>query len=128
MLQDVGDGGGGGRTLDEIREGIRRTMVDDFLRAIPLLESITNDNDNANVEAHGADAALPRPRVIHSAGHRWGAAFPANALVDKDCHIDGAGRYVACGDYFGPHHGTVEGAYLSGRAAAYRLIRQVECP
>ena len=118
-------GGGSSRTLDEIREGIRRTMVDDFLRAIPLLASITNDDDD-NME--GEDADVVHPRVVHSTGHRWGAAFPTNALLDMDCHIDETRRFVACGDYFGLHHGTVEGAYLSGRAAANRLIRQVECP
>ncbi len=32
---------------------------------------------------------------------------------------------VVCGDYFGAHRGTAEGAYLSGRAAAARLMRQV---
>ncbi len=39
--------------------------------------------------------------------------------------LDAKRRVVVCGDYFGAHRGTAEGAYLSGRAAAERLMRQV---
>ena len=57
--------------------------------------------------------------VVHSAGHQWGAAFPAHdddvpgSAVPRqmDCHLDAKRRVVVCGDYFGAHRGTAEGAY-----------------
>ncbi|KAL3768552.1 hypothetical protein ACHAW5_004963 [Stephanodiscus triporus] len=122
-----------GSTLEEIREEIRRTMVNDFMRAIPLLASVTaNGYRKGGTEEEDADVL---PTVIDSVGHRWGAAFPVhgkkngdgdgNAFIRMDCHVDATRRFVACGDYFGVHHGNVEGAFLSGRAAANRLIRHV---
>jgi predicted NAD/FAD-dependent oxidoreductase len=144
---DVDDGGGGeecwvlhstkegarrmleetkGGTLDEVREGIRRTMVGDFEKAMPLL--LAASSATAATTAKAA-SRRPRPTVVHSAGHRWGAAFPAHvpgsALLGMDCHLDATRRVVACGDYFGANRGTAEGAYLSGRAAAERLMGQV---
>jgi hypothetical protein len=121
-----------GGTLDEVREGIRRTMVEDFERAMPLLLLASSATAAATTAAEAS--SRPRPTVVHSAGHRWGAAFPAHdddvpgsSAVPRrmDCHLDAKRRVVACGDYFGAHRGTAEGAYLSGRAAAERLMGQV---
>ena len=121
-----------GGTLDEVREGIRRTMVEDFERAMPLLLLASSATAAATTAAEASSRL--RPTVVHSAGHRWGAAFPAHdddvpgsSAVPRrmDCHLDAKRRVVACGDYFGAHRGTAEGAYLSGRAAAERLMGQV---
>jgi predicted NAD/FAD-dependent oxidoreductase len=100
--------------INQIREGIRKTMVDDFLNAIPHLISVIGEGNNVIL-----------PTVIDSVGHRWGAAFPIKPLVDMDSYIDTAQQLVVCGDYFGTRHGRVEGAFQSGRSAAQKLIRQI---
>jgi predicted NAD/FAD-dependent oxidoreductase len=106
-------------SLVNIREGIRRAMVEDFEKSLPLLVELANaDSDTDNFAI---------PSVIQSIGHRWGAAFPkhigaANAFKTMDCSVDTEKQFIACGDYFGNYHGSVEGAYLSGRAAANQLI------
>jgi predicted NAD/FAD-dependent oxidoreductase len=103
-----------GQSINQIREGIRKTMVDDFLNAIPHLISVIGEGNNVIL-----------PTVIDSVGHRWGAAFPIKPLVDMDSYIDTAQQLVVCGDYFGTRHGRVEGAFQSGRSAAQKLIRQI---
>ena len=114
-----------------MREGIRRTMVEDFERAMPLFLLASSATAAATTAAEAS--SRPLPMVVHSAGHQWGAAFPTHnddvpgSAVPRqmDCHLDAKRRVVVCGDYFGAHRGTAEGAYLSGRAAAERLMRQV---
>jgi predicted NAD/FAD-dependent oxidoreductase len=67
----------------------------------------------------------------HHSGHRWSAAFPdtdsASSPVERlsgtvggnECFAVPESAFVACGDYFPRcHPGSIEGAYLSGRAAA----------
>jgi predicted NAD/FAD-dependent oxidoreductase len=103
-----------GQSINQIREGIRKTMVDDFLNAIPHLISVIGEGNNVIL-----------PTVIDSVGHRWGAAFPLKPLVDMDSYIDTTQQLVVCGDYFGTRHGRVEGAFQSGRSAAQKLIRQI---
>ena len=120
-----------GGALGEVREGIRRTMVEDFERAMPLFLLASSATAAATTAAEAS--SRPLPMVVHSAGYQWGAAFPAHdddvpgSAVPRqmDCHLDAKRRVVVCGDYFGAHRGTAEGAYLSGRAAAERLMRQV---
>jgi predicted NAD/FAD-dependent oxidoreductase len=103
-----------GQSINQIREGIRKTMVNDFLNAFPHLISVIGEGNNVIL-----------PTVIDSVGHRWGAAFPIKPLVDMDSYIDTAQQLVVCGDYFGTRHGRVEGAFQSGRSAAQKLIRQI---
>jgi predicted NAD/FAD-dependent oxidoreductase len=57
-----------GQSINQIREGIRKTMVADFLNAIPHLISVIGEEGNNVI----------LPTVIDSVGHRWGAAFPIN--------------------------------------------------
>ncbi len=54
--------------------------------------------------------------------HRWRFAL-TNASVDEGCLFDRDRLIAACGDWC--HSGRVEGAYLSGVAAAGSLLREV---
>ena len=109
-----------GKRLNNIRSVIRSTMVEDFKKSIPLLMSMSNCTSSAD----------QIPKVIESIGHRWGAAFPfhfekggeENMFLNMDCHLDLDNQFIACGDYFGKHSGSVESAWLSGRAAANHLL------
>ena len=64
---------------------------------------------------------------LYLKGHRWGRSFPAH--FEAGTHLlDAEKRLVACGDYF---EGTlapakVEGAVLSGLAAANALLEHLE--
>lgn len=110
-----------GQSINQIREEIRKTMVNDFINSIPHLMSVIGGGDNNDVVIDISNM----PTVIDSVGHRWGAAFPINANVDMDCYLDMTQQLVLCGDYFGTRNGRVEGAFLSGRSAAQNLIRQI---
>ena len=111
-----------GKNLNNIRSVIRSTMVKDFEKSIPLLMSMSN-----------CTSSEQRPKVIESIGHRWGAAFPfhfekegkENMFLNMDCHLDTDNQFIACGDYFSRYSGSVEGAWLSGRAAANHLIEHL---
>ncbi|KAL3792165.1 hypothetical protein HJC23_009629 [Cyclotella cryptica] len=110
-----------GASLEQIRDVIRETMVADFKNSLPLLMSSSN--------ACSDDSVRDIPLVVQSFGHRWGAAFPKhiaenNTFKSIDCYLDADKQFIACGDYFGKCHGSVEGAFLSGRAAAYHLIEK----
>jgi len=127
VLQSTSQGGKAildtmkGQTLNDIREGIRKTMVNDFTNAIPHLLSVIGGGDNND----DVIDITNMPTVIDSVGHRWGAAFPINAKLDMNSYIDTTQQLVVCGDYFGARHGRVEGAFQSGRSAAQNLIRQL---
>jgi hypothetical protein len=96
------------RTSDS-REQVIATLLQDF------------------VEVVGKSAAAP----VFSQAHLWRFAYVARAVeraverpVGGDCLVDdtpdGDGRVVACGDWcVGPR---IEAAYLSGTAAAGRLL------
>ena len=112
--------------LAKIRETIRETMVEDFINSIPLLISMTRGDKNNKM----SQAKVQTPNVVHSMGHRWGAAFPKHISDEceykhMDFHANDEKQFIACGDYFGEYSGSVEGAFLSGQAAAKHLIDQV---
>ena len=60
---------------------------------------------------------IPAPAFV--AAHRWRYALPAEPLHDR-CLFDAATNLVACGDWCGGPR--VEGAFLSGMAAADRIL------
>lgn len=57
--------------------------------------------------------------VRHASAHRWGLARPAGSVRDA-CAFDADARVAVCGDGF--RGGRVEGAFLSGHAAAGRVL------
>lgn len=75
----------------------------------PLLEAFA--------EASGSE--LPPPD--HAAAHRWRYALPTQPL-DTRCLWDEVTRVAVAGDWCGGPR--IEGAWLSGRAAADHLLRQ----
>ena len=114
-------------SLPQIREVIRERMVSDFIESIPTLIAKSSGSDGME--------DVKTPKIVDSIGHRWGAAFPTftkqqareendNAFKDKECLILPEEKFAACGDYFGASfHGRVEGAFLSGRAAANEVLK-----
>lgn len=73
----------------------------------PLLEAF----------ASAVDAELPLPR--HAAGHLWRYALPSQPL-DTRCLWDPTSAVAVAGDWCGGPR--IEGAWLSGRAAAQRIL------
>jgi len=69
----------------------------------------------AFADAAGGLAAVPD----HLDAHRWRFALPPEPLAEP-CLVDAELRLAACGDWCGGPR--VEGAFLSGRAAAERLL------
>jgi photolyase PhrII len=65
--------------------------------------------------ASGISPRLPK----HLVAHRWKYAIPVDAS-DNRCFFDSASGIVACGDWAGGPR--VEGAFLSGMAAAGRIL------
>lgn len=61
----------------------------------------------------------PVPAPAFVAAHRWRYALPAEPLHDR-CLFDASSNLVACGDWCGGPR--VEGAFLSGMAAADRIL------
>lgn len=115
-----------GASLDKIRNTIKEKMVEDFENAIPFLMFMTRNSNEDQKEKE-------MPKVAEAHGHRWGAGFPShvqngdkvNMFLEMDCYFDEEKQFLACGDYFGQYHGSVEGAFLSGKAAADKLIQIV---
>jgi len=95
---------------EQVRERAKELLLVDFLAALPKLV--------------GDDLELPE--VVSAVGHRWSAAFPVvppSADTEREEHVsDFEKKFVACGDYVGDLHGRIEGAYLSGRAAAGTIL------
>jgi hypothetical protein len=66
---------------------------------------------------------LPAPVVPrHVRAHRWRYALPIDSLAE-DCLIGASQNVVVCGDWCGGPR--LEGAYLSGRAAAGQILRSL---
>jgi len=58
-------------------------------------------------------------------GHRWGAAFPTSSFDSSTAgpfYLDSDLAFAACGDYFTPFPGRVEGGWLSGSSLADALL------
>lgn len=100
----------GKHKIREVREMAREVLVGDFLKSLPLL---------------AGNEELEIPAIVTSVGHRWGAAFPilSQEYQDMNCQFIASEQFVACGDYFGKLSGRIEGAYLSGQAAANEIIQ-----
>lgn len=116
-----------GATLPQIREKIREQMVNDFIDCIPTLMAKSGCDDSNPMDI---------PNIVDSIGHRWGAAFPSfikpkgtedqnNMFQEMECQVFPEQQFVACGDYFGTYAARVEGAFLSGRAAAKEVLKCV---
>jgi renalase len=66
------------------------------------------------------------PEVVQAQGHRWGAAFPTASFdpsVGTQFYLDADAGFAACGDYFTPFPGRVEGAWISGSSLANTLLQ-----
>jgi predicted NAD/FAD-dependent oxidoreductase len=71
------------------------------------------------LETFGDSVQRTLPTPTHLVAHRWRFALPVNPLSEACIH-DSSSAVFGCGDWCaGP---KVEGAYLSGRAAAARLL------
>jgi renalase len=95
-----------------VRERAKEILLQDFMAAIPKLSVLYDDDSSI-------------PRVVSAVGHRWSAAFPSvtKANQEKDAFVDiEQYKFIACGDYIGKLTGRVEGAYLTGAAAAAALL------
>lgn len=79
-----------------------------------------DDNARALVDALGRCLGRPLPRVVHVEGHRWRYALAAEGEPGASAVVDGGQRLALCGD--GLVGGRVEGAWLSGIAAAEQLL------
>ena len=100
--------------INEIREMAKDVLVHDFLEILPYLLADSNaENNNIDV-----------PPIVASTGHRWASAFPipTQEFIEMESQLITSKRFVACGDYFGNFSGKIEGAYLSGRSAATKII------
>lgn len=71
------------------------------------------------VDAFATAVGLDLPHPDHLVAHRWRFALPTEPLPEP-CLFDPALAIAACGDWAGG--ARVEGAYLSGCAAADRLL------
>ncbi|KAA8527147.1 hypothetical protein F0562_008624 [Nyssa sinensis] len=66
------------------------------------------------------------PQPFFKKAHRWGSAFPLASIAREDkCLWDGGKRLALCGDFcVSPN---VEGAILSGMAAASKFVDILSC-
>ena len=68
-------------------------------------------------------SALPIQKPIYLQAHRWQFAIPSDPSKER-CFFDADSMIVACGDWAGGPR--VEGAFLSGMAAAGRLLNNLQ--
>lgn len=64
--------------------------------------------------------------VLFAQGHRWGAAFPTDHFDPKiadQFYLDADAAFAACGDFFSPFPGRVEGGWISGSSLADALLQ-----
>jgi predicted NAD/FAD-dependent oxidoreductase len=72
------------------------------------------------LDAFAAATGSVRPSPDHLNAHRWRFALPMEPLPEP-CLVDRDHGLAACGDWCGGPR--VEGAFLSGRAAADELLQ-----
>lgn len=96
-----------------VRQKAKAVLLEDFLAAIPKLYA----SDDTHI-----------PPIASAVGHRWSAAFPSvpESSKNNECFVDIEHRFIGCGDYMGKLVGRVEGAYLSGTAAASALLNAAQ--
>jgi predicted NAD/FAD-dependent oxidoreductase len=93
----------------------------------PWSEAHVDDRPDAvgpfllNAFADLVRGALPRP--VHVGTHRWRYAA-ADPPLAREAFIDAASRVALCGDWCAGNR--MEGAYLSGRAAAAALAESID--
>jgi predicted NAD/FAD-dependent oxidoreductase len=75
--------------------------------------------------ALGRAANIGSLRTIHTAAHRWRYALPSEPIT-AGCLLDDATRVAVCGDWC--QAARIEGAFLSGRAAASRIMNALGVP
>lgn len=105
---------------------LRAAIVRELL---PSFEALLADlhPGSAKAELGGGEAKGGTSEVLLAQGHRWGAAFPLAPLDGGDrFYLDREGAFAACGDYFTPFPGRVEGAWISGSSLADALLAVVE--
>ncbi|CAM8995247.1 unnamed protein product [Rhodiola kirilowii] len=75
-------------------------------------------------EFQSTDLNIPKP--FFAKAHRWGSAFPTVSVAkDERCLFSEQKRIAICGDFcVSP---SVEGAILSGSAAASKLAKICSC-
>lgn len=79
-----------------------------------------DDSARALVDAFGRCLGRPLPGVAHVEGHRWRFALAVDGEPGASAVVDAEQRLALCGD--GLVGGRVEGAWLSGAAAAEQLL------
>ena len=94
-------------TRERVREAAHDLLLRDFQAAVVRLTPTAE-----------------LPKVEESVGHRWSAAFPEGGPAHHDALTEALYEegFVACGDYCSAYPGKVEGAFLSGFAAAGAVV------
>jgi predicted NAD/FAD-dependent oxidoreductase len=80
---------------------------------------------SAMLDAFWKSSGLPRQEPQHLQSHRWGYAIPVDPPSER-CFFDADSMIAACGDWAGGPR--VEGAFLSGMAAAGRILGTLKAP
>ena len=76
------------------------------------------------LQAFTAATGLSSLKIERAVAHRWRYALPPEPLADS-CVFDGERKIGCCGDWCGGPR--VEGAFLSGMAAAGRVLGLLDC-
>ncbi|CAK7323933.1 unnamed protein product [Dovyalis caffra] len=90
----------------------------------PSSATLTKVAEELFQEFQSSGLNIPRPFFMKA--HRWGSAFPTASIArEEKCLWDGKKRLAICGDFcVSPN---VEGAILSGMAAASKLTETLSC-
>uniref|UniRef100_A0A7N0TJ64 Amine oxidase domain-containing protein n=1 Tax=Kalanchoe fedtschenkoi TaxID=63787 RepID=A0A7N0TJ64_KALFE len=102
-------------TADYARKIIAQTGL-----AKPSSSTLAKVAEELYKEFESTGLNIPKP--FFTKAHRWGSAFPAVSIArDETCLFDKQKRVAVCGDFcVSP---SVEGAILSGCAAASKLVK-----
>ena len=115
------------RLLDASKKESRRKRSPNALRSaivrglLPQFEALVSELGGGR--GRGGDL-----KVLVAQGHRWGGAFPvapfggASGARDGPFYLDREHAFGACGDFFSPFPGRVEGAWVSGTSLASDLL------